>query len=117
MLDGLDFTALRCRVGLVEVLGEGLHHCRAEVPVGEQILDDGTTGATSDREGEEKLDDARATMQDRPAESGVVTSGRVDAALHRQIEKKLDDVGVALLGSRAERGVAISGRVDATLQR
>ncbi len=46
----LDFTALWCRVGLGEVLGEEAGHGRAAVPVRDLGLDDGTAGATLDRE-------------------------------------------------------------------
>ncbi len=77
----LDFTALRCRVGLGEVLGEDVDHGRAEVRVGELVLDDGAAGATSNRQIEEKLDDVRVAVLDSVAESVVVIGGRVDAAL------------------------------------
>ncbi len=115
MLDRLDFTALRCRVGLVEVLGEDVDHGRAEAPVGKHVLDDGTAWATLDREGEEKLDDVRVAIPGSRAESVVVIGRRVDATLQRQIEEKLDDVRVANIGSDAKSVVVIRGRVDATL--
>ena len=112
----LDFTALWCRLGQGEVLAEEAGHGRAEVP-GEHILDDGTAGATLDREIKEKLNDVRVALPGSRAESVVVIGGRVNATLQRQIEKTLDDVRVANQGSEAQCVVVIGGRVDATLQR
>ena len=111
----LDFTALWCGLGLGEVLGEDAGHGRAAVPVGDLGLDDGTDGATLDREGEEKLDYVRMAVAGSAAESGVVKSGRVDASLQRQNEEELDDVCVTVHGSIAESAVVVYDRVDATL--
>ena len=100
----LDFTALWCTLGVDEVLGEDVEHGRAEVPVGEQVLDDGTAGATLDREGEEKLDNGRVAVQGSPAKSEAVTGGRVDATLQRQIEEKQDDGCARCTQRSGERG-------------
>ena len=54
---GFDFTSLRCRLVLGEVIGEDVEHGQADVSDEELTLDDSTAGATLDREGEEKLDD------------------------------------------------------------
>ena len=101
----LHFTARRRRLGLGKVLGENADHVRAEVRLGELVLHDGTAGATSDREGEEKLDDARVAVLGSPAESVVALCGRVGATLQRKTEEKLDDVRMALPGSADEREV------------
>ena len=111
----LDFTALWCRVGLGEVLGEDVDNGRAEVPNGELVLDDSTAGATLDREIEEKLNDVRVALLDSVAENVVVIRGRVGATLQWQIEKKLDNVNVPVPRSTAESVVIVRARVDATL--
>ena len=65
----LDFTALWGTLGLGEVVGEDAGHGPAEVPVGELVLDDGTAGATLQRQIEETLDDVRVTVLGSPLES------------------------------------------------